>query len=189
MVYLLKILKKQVSDLQPYPTLKISERAYTFVTNIGCKYHCYFYDFSAAFSEYPELAPKVFGFNLDLTSKPEGVTRIPPDPGIAITVTTILKTFLSENEQTVIYICDYSDHREKARFYKFTTWFKRFNDGSVVHLKGMVRAGETAILNAMLINRDNPLLNDFIEAYEILTGFYTKPDNDYLDNILNDGDW
>jgi len=53
----------------------------------------------------------------------------------------------------------------------------------------MVRAGETAILNAMLINRDNPLLNDFIEAYEILTGFYTKPDNDYLDNILNDGDW
>ncbi|WP_018631278.1 hypothetical protein [Niabella aurantiaca] len=27
------------------------------------------------------------------------------------------------------------------------------------------------------------------QAYEILTGVYTKPDNDYLDNILNDGDW
>ncbi|WP_090390348.1 DUF6169 family protein [Niabella drilacis] len=175
--------------MQPYNYITYKPDYYTFVTAYKYEYHCYFYDFSAAFSEYPELAPKVFGFNLDLVFKPEGLTRVPPDPGIAVTVTNILKTFLSKNENAVIYICDYSDNREKARFYTFTNWFRRFNDGSVVHLKGMIRAGETTILNAMLINRENPLLNDFIEAYEILTGIYTKPDNDYLDNILNDGDW
>lgn len=175
--------------MQRYPTLKISEKLYSFTTSIGCEYHCYFFDFSAAFSEYPELAPKVFGFNLELKFKPEGLTKIPPDSQIAVTVTTILKTFLSENEHAVIYICDYSDNREKARFHKFTNWFRQFNDGSVVQLKGVIRAGGTDILNALLINRHNPLLNDFIEAYEILTGIYTKPDDDYLANILNDGDW
>ena len=41
----------------------------------------------------------------------------------------------------------------------------------------------------MLIHKDNKYLNDFIEAYEILTGIYTKPDDEELQNILNDPEW
>lgn len=64
-----------------------------------------------------------------------------------------------------------------------------YNDGSIVQLRGVIRAGKTNILNALLIHKDNPLLNDFIEAYQILTGSYTKPDDEELNNILNDEGW
>ena len=89
----------------------------------------------------------------------------------------------------VVYICDNSDNRENARFHKFNNWFKAYNDGSIIQLKGVIRAGNTNILNALLIHKDNLLINDFIEAYEILTGIYTKPDDDELQNILNDAGW
>jgi len=88
-----------------------------------------------------------------------------------------------------VYICDNSDNRENARFHKFTNWFKQYNDGSIVQLRGVSRAGNTNILNALLIHKNNPQLNDFIEAYEILTGIFTKPDDDELANILNDDGW
>ncbi len=61
--------------------------------------------------------------------------------------------------------------------------------GSIVQLRGVIRAGNTNILNALLIHKDNPLLNDFIEAYEILSGIYSKPDDEELQNILNDPEW
>lgn len=175
--------------MQKYPISRINERSYTFTTSVGCIYHCYFFDFSSIFSDYPELAPKVFGFNLELQFKPDDLIKIPPDKRIAATVTNIIKAFLYEKENAVVYICDNSDDREKARFHKFTNWFKVYNDGSIVQLKGVIRAGNTNILNALLIHKDNPLLNDFIEAYEILTGSYTKPDDEELNNILNDGGW
>lgn len=175
--------------MQQYLISRISERTYSFSTSAGCIYHCYFFDFSTPFSGYPDLASKVFGFNLELKFKPENLNKIPLDKRIAATVTTIVKTFLYEKENVVVYICDTSDNREKARFHKFTNWFKAYNDDSVIQIKGVIRAGGINILNALLIHKDNPLLNDFIEAYQILTGAYTKPDDEELNNILNDDGW
>lgn len=183
-------MKKQVLNLQHYQTSKINERLYAFTTNTGCLYHCYFFDFSTAFSDFPNLESKVFGFNLELKFKPSDLEKLPLDKRIAATVTTILKTFLNERENAVVYICDNSDNREKARFHKFYHWFKQYNDGSIVQLRGVIRASNTDILNAMLIHKDNPQLNDFIETFEIITGIFTKPDDDELQNILNDdGEW
>ncbi len=189
MAYLLKNLKKQVSNLQHYQTYQINERAFSFTTSLGCEYQCYFYDFSTPFSEYPDLAPKVFGFNLELKYQPPELEKIGLDKRIAATVAIILKAFLHENENVVVYICDNSDNREKARFHKFYNWFKMYNDGSIVQLRGVIHAGNTNILNALLIHRDNPQLNEFIDAYEIITGIYTKPDDEELQNILNNPEW
>ena len=175
--------------MQQYQILKIDELLYSFTTSIGCKYHCYFFDFSTAFSDYPALAPKVFGFNLELKYQPPELTKVGLDKRIAVTVTNILKVFLHQKDEVVVYICDNSDRREKARFHKFTNWFKMYNDGSIVQLRGVIRAGNTNILNALLILKDNPLLNEFIDAYEIITGIFTKPDDDELESIMNDDGW
>jgi hypothetical protein len=176
-----------VSNLQPYNYITHKPDYYSFTTTGGSEYHCYFFDFSAPFSDYPELAPKVFGFNLELKKSASSVTGL--DKRIAVTVSVILKDFLGKHSNVVVYICDNSDNREKARFHKFTNWFKTYNDGSIIQLRGVIRAGDISILNALLIHKDNPLLNDFIEAYEILTGIFTKPDDDELQNILNDDGW
>ncbi|HEX6847984.1 MAG TPA: DUF6169 family protein [Chitinophagaceae bacterium] len=108
---------------------------------------------------------------------------------MALTVTTILRTFLNQQSNVVVYICDNSDNREKARFHKFYHWFKTYNDGSFIQLRGVIRAGDTNILNAMLIHKDNPQLQDFIEAFEIITEIFTKPDDDELQNMLNEPEW
>ncbi len=188
MVYLFSNLKNSVSVLQPYNYITHRPDYYSFSTSIGCEYHCYFSDFSSAFVDYPHLASKVFSFNLDLKYNPDNII-IGLDKRLALTVTTIIKTFLDKYENVVVYICDNSENREKARFHKFTNWFNMYNDGSFIQLRGVIRAGNTNILNAMLIHKENKLLNEFIEAYEILTGIYTKPDDEELNNILNDSGW
>ncbi len=58
-----------------------------------------------------------------------------------------------------------------------------------MQLRGVSRAGNTNILNALLILKDNPLLNEFIDAYEIITGIFAKPDDDELEGIMNDDGW
>ena len=188
MDYLLDNLKNLASALQPYNYIIFKPDYYTFTTSLGCEYHCYFFDFSDAFDDFPDLASKVFGFNIELKYKPDGKT-IGLDKRIALTIATIITTFLNKNENVVVYICDNSDNHEKARFHKFTHWFKQYNDGNILQLKGVIRAGNTNILNAMLIHKENKQLNEFIEAYEIVTGIYTKPDDDELNNILNDPGW
>jgi Family of unknown function (DUF6169) len=173
--------------LQPYNYILLKPDHYTFTTLAGGEYDCYFYTAEEIFADYPSLAKKAFGFNIVLKNKPSIQKGL--DKRIAATVITILKTFLYEKKNAVIYICDNSDGREKARFHKFSHWFHLYNEGSIIQLRGVVRAGGTNILNAMLIHKDNKYLNDFIEAYEILTGIYTKPDDEELQNILNDPEW
>lgn len=176
------------SALHPYQISKISERSFSFTTSSGSVYYCYFFDFSSAFAPYPDLALNVFGFNLELKDKPTD-KKVGLDKRIAATIVTIIRAFFDEKENVVVYICDTSDNLEKARFHKFTNWFRLYNDGSIVQLKGVIRAGGVNILNTMLIHKENVLLNEYIEAYEILTGFYTKPDDEELNNILNEPEW
>lgn len=174
--------------MKPYNYILLKPDYYSFTTDAGTEYHCYFYAAEEVFLDYPSLANKVFAFNLALKNNISYQTGL--DKRIAATVTEILKNFLHKKENAVIYICDNSANREKARFHKFYHWFKQYNDGSIVQLRGVIRAGNTDILNAMLIHKDNPQLNDFIEAFEIITGIFTKPDDDELQNILNDdGEW
>jgi hypothetical protein len=173
--------------LQPYKYILLKPDYYTFTTFGGTEYHCYFYTAEEIFSDYPSLSKKIFGFNIVL--KENSSLQKGLDKRIAATVVTILKKFIDEKKNAVVYICDNSDGREKARYHKFSHWFRQYNDGSIIQLKGVVRAGGTNILNALLIHKENKYLNDFIEAYEILTGAYTKPDDDELQNILNDPEW
>jgi hypothetical protein len=173
--------------LQPYNYLLLKPDYYTFTTGSGTEYNCYFYTVEEIFSDYPSLAQRVYAFNLVLKNNLSFQKGL--DKRIAATVTEILKIFLHQKENAVVYICDNSDNREKARFHKFYHWFKQYNDGSIVQLRGVIRAGNTDILNALLIHKDNPQLNGFIEAFEIITGIFTKPDDDELENMLNDEGW
>jgi Family of unknown function (DUF6169) len=173
--------------LQPYKYILLKPDYYTFTTLAGTEYHCYFYAAEEIFSDYPLLAKKAFGFNIVL--KNNITLQKGLDKRIASTVVKILKTFLDEKKNAIVYICDNSDGREKARFHKFSHWFHQYDDGSIIQLRGVVHAGGTNILNALLIHKENKYLNDFIEAYQILIGVYTKPDDEELQNILNEPDW
>lgn len=171
--------------MHTYVILKINERLYSFTTSKGCIYECYFTAYGVYFSDYPAIASKVFGFNLELKYQPPGPTGL--DNRIANTVALIIKSFLAEKVNAVVYICDNSDGREKVRFHKFTNWFSKNDDGTIIQLKGVIKVGKKYILNAMLLHVDNKQKNLFIEAYEIISGFYTKPDEDELKELNEEG--
>ena len=104
--------------MQPYNYILLKPDYYTFTTLTGNEYDCYFYTAEEIFTDYPSLAKKAFGFNIVLKNNPSIIKGL--DKRIAATVVTILKTFLYEKKNAVIYICDNSDGREKARFHKFS---------------------------------------------------------------------
>jgi len=52
--------------LQPYKYILLKPDYYSFITDAGTEYHCYFFTAEEIFSEYPALAKKAYAFNLSL---------------------------------------------------------------------------------------------------------------------------
>lgn len=73
-------------------------------------------------------------------------------------------------EDAVIYVCDSSDGKELLRKRKFDQWFKKYDDGSIIKIVGHVSLPGINIHNALLIHKDNPRKNIFIEAFANLNG-------------------
>jgi len=117
-----------VSNLQSYKYRVYKPDYVSFTTNNGAEYECYFLSAPQYFKDYPDISSNIFTFYLDLVSKPKyskgGNKRI------THTVVTIVGAFLA-SQTIVIYDCDTSDNREKARFRKFKSWFD-YIEGKVV---------------------------------------------------------
>jgi hypothetical protein len=147
--------------LDPYNYQLIDPGYYLFGTNNGAVYRCYFTSYEIFFSEYPRIAPHIFGFTLQLITSP---VRTGTDKRIANTVVTIIHAFLS-GKNAVVYVCDYSDNLQQQRFQIFTRWFRQYNNNEIIQLKGRIRYEEAELYNAMLIHEKNPLKNEFIAAF------------------------
>ena len=80
----------------------------------------------------------------------------------------IVKQFLEGLENAVIYVCDSSDGRELLRKRKFDFWFRKYDDGTIIKIDGHIAIEDFHIYNTILIHKDNPLKNKFIEAFNDL---------------------
>jgi hypothetical protein len=108
------------TNSQPYKYSSHKPDYYTFITDRGAEYECYFVSASNFFSAYPDIAPRVFMFNLDLVSEPvmKGI-----DYRIQFTVVDIVAHFLQSKVNAVVYVCDPSDGRDGSRFKKLKSWY------------------------------------------------------------------
>ena len=68
----------------------------------------------------------------------------------------------------VVYVCDASDNKELFRKRKFDTWFREYDDGTIIKIDGHIAIEDFDIYNAILIHKDNPKKNRFIEAFNDL---------------------
>ena len=180
-------LKNKDSNLNTYNIIRHNEFSFSFTTDNACEYECYFLPYEGYFQDFPEIASKVFGFNLELKFKPD--KNIGIDSHIAATVATIIKDFLSQRIHAVVYVCDNNDNNEKIRFQKFNNWFDAYDDGSTIRLTSIIKLESQQIFNAMFIHIENKQANKFIAAYQILTGAYSKEEDDINPNILNEPEW
>ncbi len=117
------------------------------------------------FKEYKEIANNIYAFNIDVLQK--GTTST-IDPRIGSTIVQIIKTFLNGLTNAVVYVCDASDNKELLRKRKFDTWFREYDDGTIIKIDGHISIEDFNIYNAILIHKDNPKKNRFIEAFNDL---------------------
>jgi len=90
------------------------------------------------------------------------------DPRIGNTLVQIIKTFLNGLINAVVYVCDASDSKELLRKKKFDMWFRQYDDGTIIKIDGHIATKDFEIYNTILIHKDNPKKNRFIEAFNDL---------------------
>ena len=67
-----------------------------------------------------------------------------------------------------MYVCDTSDGRELLRKRKFDGWFRKYDDGTIIKVDGHISIPNFTLYNAILIHKDNPKKNRFIEVFNDL---------------------
>lgn len=152
-------------NLQPYDYEVLKPNYYAFTTVSGDIYECYFLPYGEYFPYHLDIAPFIFGFNLHLLSKPlqnKGV-----DKRIADTVIMIVGGFLEAQNNAMIYVCDNSDGKEKARARKFKSWFDYYAHPShqITRITQSFEVGGMTIHSAMLIHNKNKRKMEFVDAY------------------------
>ncbi len=158
------------SDLQPYKVTIFKPDYYSFITDSGDKYICYFSPYDFYFKDYPKIASKVFDFNI--TKKNSAKKSFGTDKRIADTVISIVSVFLLSKINAVVYLCDLSDGKASVRARKFKTWFSYYKQSSeILQLNVDIEQGDQKIYTALLVHRKNKLRFEFIKAFTELTDF------------------
>ena len=149
----------------PYKFTTVKDNYYEFTTTAGTKYACYFLSYENYFNDYKEISNHIYAFNLEVLTKGETIAI---DPRIGKTLVQIITIFLNSLTNAVVYVCDASDSKEVFRKRKFDTWFRQYDDGTIIKIDGYISFENFEIFNAILIHKDNPKKNRFIEAFNDL---------------------
>ena len=152
--------------MQPYKISIVRNNYFEFRTAAGIVYACYFLSYAEFFKEYKEIAGSIYSFNVEVIKGRK--TGISADQRIGLTIIEIVKAFLSWLENAVVYVCDMSDGSELLRKRKFDQWFRKYDDGTIIKIDGHIAVPNFNIYNAILIHKENPKKNRFIEAFSDL---------------------
>lgn len=102
----------------------------------------------------------------------------PFDSLTAPTVAAIIRDFYDRSPLTItIYICDTSDRREKARWYKFNRWYDYFNANNYIRVDQAVLDEKDRMLYhcAIIIKAGNPAKSTIFAAFNTLMEGYNVP--------------
>ena len=152
--------------MKPYRITIVQHNYFEFTTVAGTRYACYFLSYSEYFKEFKEVAGSIFSFNVDVLERRGKGTAF--DERTGFTIVEIIKRFLQSLGNAVVYVCDTSDGRELLRKRKFDLWFRKYDDGTIIKVDGHIAVPNFNIYNAILIHKDNPKKNRFIEVFNYL---------------------
>lgn len=154
-------------NLHAYHIYRISELYYSFTTDAGDEYQCFFISYADYFASKPDIAPHFFSFNLKLISNDGNPIRKGTDKRIADTVITIVGDFLNSKINAVVYVCDNSDGKEAVRARKFLSWYQFYEHPShkIIKVSGDFDAGGITLYTALLVHKNNKLKNKLVLAY------------------------
>ena len=141
---------------------------YIFRTDNSVAYSIEFTDGVHYFLNLPPHIP-VFEFNIKVLNVVDSIGQ-PYDERIEATIVEILTTFFSYNKNSLIYVCDNLDNRQRVRYRKFDMWFKKNKTALIEKYDIDFSVQDIQILASLIVHAENPdkdlLVTLFFDIYK-----------------------
>jgi Family of unknown function (DUF6169) len=146
-----------------------SLNSYFFTTIDAIIYEIKFIPSTDYFNAYPDVEIEAFEMTISVADSPTG-NRLPSDKRTAPTIFAIFADFFLPKTQIIVFICDSSDGRAKARNRKFDLWF-RANVRPTDLLEKLDRGvldGDGIIYISLIFSRLNPNASRIMNMFAYL---------------------
>jgi hypothetical protein len=158
-----------VNNTNPYDfiSFKDENNTYAFVTNQSVVYEVKFKASDYLFNGYSYT----YEFVIEVAENPS--SKQPPlDERIPSTISLIFQDFFTLKETVVVYICDDSDSRGRARNRKFNQWFEQYNPLTFMKLDLAFGTAEDKYFTTLIMRLDNPNMVEIVSAFQTLSVKY-----------------
>ncbi len=139
---------------------------YLFTTGTDIKYEIKFVPSSEYFNAYMDLGAEVFEMIISIADNPTG-GRLTADERVAPTIFAIFEDFFLIQRHVIVFICDSTDGRGKARHRKFGHWLHDQNPSTDILAKfdRFVLDGSQRIYLSMILSRHHPNASRIVEIF------------------------
>lgn len=153
------------NEVYEYTFIGGDQNVYSFSTADRIDYNVKFVPSTYLFDAYPELDIEVFEMIISVADNPTG-KRIPSDSRVGPTIALIFNAFIQHEKQAIIFVCDSSDGRQKARSRKFTTWFQNRQTGTDMgKIDRLIIDGDRFIYLSLILFRKHPQFKTVVDVF------------------------
>ena len=140
--------------------------SYYFTTVVDVVYEIKFISSTDFFGAYPDLEADIFEMTISVADNPLG-ERLPADPLVAPTIFAIFEHFFRPQRHAIVFICDSSDGRERARYRKFGLWFynKTVSIPDLAKFDRVAVDGQDTIFLSLIMSRLHPQRIRIVEMF------------------------
>lgn len=149
---------------------------YGFITSNQIAYQVKFVPTPYGLGDNSPYGDDIFELVVKVTESP-GDMRPPFDALTAPTIAAIIRDFYDRSDLYItIYICDVSDRRQKARWYKFNRWYDYFSASNYYRADRAVLDEKDGVLYhcAIIIKVANPRRFEIFEAFHKMLDGYNE---------------
>ena len=106
---------------------------------------------------------------ISVADNPTG-KRLPADSLSAPTIFAIFEDFFLPKRHAIVFICDSSDGRQRARHRKFGVWFynnydRTYTTNEIAKIDRTITDGSQYILLSLIMSRRNPQLSRIVDIF------------------------
>jgi hypothetical protein len=156
---------------EPYDFIRYHNE-YEFTTSNGIEYVVIFSDGAFLFANLPNHIP-VFEVSISVVSL--GNNPSPPhDLSAEATFVKIFQNFLTEHQNSIVYVCDTTDNKQGARHRKFSMWFNRNESVNIEKYDTNFIVGNLTIYATLIIHVLHPYKESMINIFNNQKKEYDK---------------
>lgn len=148
-------------------SFKDENSTYAFVTDQLVVYEVKFKASNYIFSEYSYTIQNTYEFVIEVAENPS--SKQPSlDERIPSTISLIFQDFFTLKETVVVYICDDSESKGRARNRKFNQWFEQYNLLTFMKLDFAFGTAEEKYFTTLIMRLDNPNMAEIVTSFQTL---------------------